>query len=167
MSFVDQFMASYGRAWSHISGADDQNSMRRIPESDIFPATIIRLGTTAEGPGVEKCRGSIHPSTDNISDAAVYLLTFAEYSLERTKDECVKLYGDGDEEKENSIRNGWSVQMIGMRMWDVVDGLRGVDRSGSYGPRIRDVIKIIREEGGAEVEASRIEERIFGVLNEA
>ncbi|KAG5292371.1 hypothetical protein I7I48_04446 [Histoplasma ohiense] len=167
MSLVDQFMASYERAWSRILGADDQNLMRGIRKSDIFPVTIIRLGKTAEGPGVEQCRSPIHPSTDNISDAAVYLLTFAGYSLEQTKDECVKLYGDGDEEKENSIRNGWSIQMITMRMWHVVDGLLGVDKTDSYGPRIRDVIEIIRKGGRAEAETSRILELVFNVLGEA
>ncbi|EDN03280.1 predicted protein [Histoplasma mississippiense (nom. inval.)] len=108
MSPAEQFTASLG---PFILEADGQNWMRILHVSDIFPVIISRVGRTAEGPGLEQCRNPIHPSTDNISDAAVYLLTFAGYNLEQTEDECVRLYGDGDEEKENSIRNGWSIQM--------------------------------------------------------
>lgn len=113
MSPAEQFTASLG---PFILEADGQNWMRILHVSDIFPVIISRVGRTAEGPGLEQCRNPIHPSTDNTSDAAVYLLTFAGYNLEQTEDECVRLYGDGDEEKENSIRNGWSIQMIALRM---------------------------------------------------
>ncbi|EER38643.1 conserved hypothetical protein [Histoplasma capsulatum var. duboisii H88] len=167
MSPAQQSRSLLERTGPLILEADGQNWMRITRISDIFPITISRHGRTAQGPGLGQCRSPIHPSTDNISDAAVYLLTFAGYNLEQTEDECVKLYGDGDEVKESSIRNGWSIRMIALRVSHVVDGLRGVDRSDSYGPRIRAVIEIIREEGRAEAEASRIQELVIDVLEEA
>ncbi|OAX83633.1 hypothetical protein ACJ72_02002 [Emergomyces africanus] len=131
------------------------------PDNEMFPYIIIRHGKTAEGPGLAHCSARIDPSIDTLSDAALYLLAFEGLDVRGMMNICAKLYGDGNGEKENKIHCSFSRSMFCLRMCHVLDGLYGEDKSDSYGPRIRDLIRKLREEGKVDENIIRIRKLVY------